>query len=59
MIYKWQSPPRAKIRDGIEGLKDFPAVVAVLTLSPTDHEGIPANWTALVEVKGGKFTIAK
>lgn len=50
---------RGKIRDGLESLKNFPAVVAVLSLSPTDHEGIPANWTALVEVRGGKFSLAK
>ncbi|MDP2660249.1 MAG: ABC transporter substrate-binding protein [Dehalococcoidia bacterium] len=50
---------RAKIRDGIEGLKDFPAVVSSLTLSPSDHEGMPAGWSALVQVNGGKFSIAK
>lgn len=50
---------RAKIRDGIEGLKNYPAVVSSLTMSPTDHEGMPAGWSALVEVRGGKFSIAK
>lgn len=50
---------RAKIRDGIEGLKNFPAVVSILNVSPTDHEGMPPNWMALVQVKGGKFSLAK
>lgn len=48
---------RAKIRDGIEGLKGFPAVVSPLSLSPSDHEGMPSGWSALVEVQGGKFNI--
>lgn len=50
---------RAKIRDGIEGLTNFPAVVSSLTLSPSDHEGMPTGWSALVQVNGGKFSIAK
>lgn len=50
---------RAKIRDGIEGLKNFPASTSVLNLSPTDHEGFPPNWMVLVEIKGGKFGLAK
>lgn len=50
---------RAKIRDGIEGLTNFPAVVSSLTLSPTDHEGMPSGWSALVEVRGGKFSIVR
>ena len=50
---------RAKVRDAVEGLKNFPAVVSLLTLSPTDHEGMPPNWMALVQVNNGKFSIAK
>lgn len=50
---------RAKIRDGIEGLKNYAAVVSILNLSPTDHEGMPPGWSALVSVKDGKFSIAK
>ena len=50
---------RAKIRDGIESLKNFPAVVSPLNMSPTDHEGMPSGWSAFVEVRGGKFSIAK
>lgn len=50
---------RAKIRDGIEGLRNYTAVVSSLSLSPTDHEGMPAGWSALVEVRGGKFIMLK
>jgi branched-chain amino acid transport system substrate-binding protein len=50
---------RAKIRDAVEGLKNFPAVVSILNLSPTDHEGMPPGWAALVELRGGKFYMVK
>ncbi len=50
---------RAKVRDGIESLKGFPAVVGVLTLSPQDHEGLPAGWSAMAELRGGKFSLFK
>jgi len=50
---------RAKIRDGIEGLKNYAAVVSILNLSPTDHEGMPPGWSAMVGVKDGKFFLVK
>jgi branched-chain amino acid transport system substrate-binding protein len=50
---------RAKVRDAIEGIKNFPAVIAPLTFSPTDHEGIPTGFMVVAKLEGGKFTLLK
>lgn len=50
---------QAKLRDAIEGLKNFATVTAVISMSPTDHQGFPPNWMVSVELQGGKFKLLK
>lgn len=50
---------KAKIRAGIEGLKDFVGVTAIYSYSPTDHFGAQASSVVLLTVKDAKFTLAK
>ncbi len=47
---------RAKIRDALEAIKDYPGVTGTFTMSPDDHMGlIHGDSFELVEVRGGKF----
>jgi len=49
---------RAKIRDAIEGLKNYVGVTAVYSYSPDDHFGAQANSVVMLTVKDGKFALA-
>ena len=49
-----------KIRDGIERIKDFPAVYGrVFSLGKTDHRGVHKGACLMIRVKEGKFVIGK
>jgi branched-chain amino acid transport system substrate-binding protein len=48
----------AKIRDAIEGTKDYVGVTAVYAYAPTDHYGTKPESVVMLTVKGGKFTLA-
>jgi len=48
----------AKIRDAIEGTKDYVGVTAVYTYGPTDHFGTRPESVVMLTVKDGKFTLA-
>ncbi len=49
-----------KIRNAIEKIKDFPAVYGTTyTFSKDDHRGLTKDACAMVQVKGGKFVMAK
>lgn len=50
---------RTKVRDAMEGIKNLATVVAPLTFSATDHEGIPTGFMVLAELRGKKFTLLK
>jgi branched-chain amino acid transport system substrate-binding protein len=49
---------RAKIRDAIEGLKNYVGVTAVYSYSPDDHFGAQASSVVMLTVKDGKFALA-
>jgi branched-chain amino acid transport system substrate-binding protein len=49
----------AKVRDAIEGTKDYVATVGVITMSPTDHLGIDLSAFRMIEVKDGKWTLVE
>lgn len=53
------SDARAKVRDGIESLSNFPGLNSVYKMGPTDHMGYPPDALALVEIRGGKFSLWK
>ena len=49
-----------KIRNAIEKIKDFPAVYGTTyTFSKDDHRGLTKDACVMVQVKGGKFVMAK
>jgi branched-chain amino acid transport system substrate-binding protein len=49
-----------KIRDGIERIKDFPAVYGrTFSLSKTDHRGVHKDACLMIGVKEGRFVIGK
>lgn len=50
---------RAKIRDAIEGMKDFIGISGVFNLSDQDHNGLDTRAVIMVEIKDGKWTIAQ
>jgi branched-chain amino acid transport system substrate-binding protein len=48
---------RAALRDGIEGLKNFPLDHGVATMTPTDHNGFDTNARLMVQIVGGAWKI--
>ena len=48
---------RAKVRDAIEGLSNFPGVGGMFTFSPQDHNGLTIDSFAMLTVKDGKFVL--
>jgi branched-chain amino acid transport system substrate-binding protein len=48
---------RAKVRDAVEGLKDFPGVGGMFSFSPQDHNGLSIDSFAMMTVKDGKFIL--
>jgi len=50
---------RAKIRDAIEGMKEFVGISGVFNFSDQDHNGLDTRAVTLVEIKDGKWTLAK
>ncbi len=49
-----------KLRDAMETIGNFPAVYGgTYTFSKEDHRGIKKNGCVMVQVKGGKFVMAK
>ena len=46
---------RAKVRDAVEGLKNFPGVGGIFTFTPQDHNGLAIDSFAMLTVKDGKF----
>jgi amino acid/amide ABC transporter substrate-binding protein, HAAT family (TC 3.A.1.4.-) len=44
------------IKKALESIRDFPAVTGVINYSPQSH--IPQKGVTVIEVKGGKFTLA-
>lgn len=48
---------RARVRDAVEGLKNFPGVGGVFSFSPEDHNGLDIDSFAMMTVKDGKFIL--
>nr|WP_321465194.1 ABC transporter substrate-binding protein [uncultured Desulfobulbus sp.] len=48
---------RAKVRDAVEGLKDFAGVGGMFTFSPQDHNGLTIDSFAMMTVKDGSFIL--
>jgi branched-chain amino acid transport system substrate-binding protein len=48
---------KQKIRDHIEGVKDFVGVSGVFSMTPQDHSGLTKEALVLTTVKGGQFQL--
>lgn len=48
-----------KLREAIEQTQGYVGISGIYTLSPEDHNGLGVDSMVMVEVKGGKFTLAK
>jgi branched-chain amino acid transport system substrate-binding protein len=48
-----------KLRDAIEQTKGYVGVSGVYNLTPEDHNGLDVDSMIIVEVKDGKFVMAK
>jgi branched-chain amino acid transport system substrate-binding protein len=48
---------RAKVRDAVEGLKNFAGVGGMFTFSPEDHNGLTIDSFTMLTVKDGKFVL--
>jgi len=46
---------RAKVRDAVEGLKNFTGVGGIFSFTPQDHNGLDIDSFAMLTVKDGKF----
>lgn len=50
---------REKLRDGVEGLKDWPAVSGIYAYSPDDHLGLVSGSAAVQTITDGAFALPK
>lgn len=48
-----------KLREAIEQTKGYVGISGIYNLSPEDHNGLGVDSMVMVEVKGGRFTLAK
>jgi branched-chain amino acid transport system substrate-binding protein len=48
-------PDRAKIRDALEGITDFPGISGVFNLSVEDHNGLGEDSMVMIEIRDGKW----
>lgn len=52
-------PDRTKIRNHIEKTKNFVGIDGVFNFSPKDHMGLTKDAFAMIQIKNGKWTLAK
>jgi len=50
---------KAKIRDGLEGIKNYVGVSGVFNMSPDDHNGLNPDAFVIVKIEGGEFKLVK
>jgi branched-chain amino acid transport system substrate-binding protein len=50
-------PDRAKIRSGIEGIKNFVGISGIFNMSPDDHNGLTPAAFVMVQVHDGGFKL--
>ena len=48
---------RAKLRDAIEALKNWPAVSGIYSYSPTDHMGMQDGSAVIQTISNGAFAL--
>ena len=48
---------QAKIRDALEGIKNFAGVSGVFNMSPEDHNGLTPDAFVMVKIHDGNFTL--
>ncbi len=58
-IEKTKSVDKAKIRDEIEQIKDFPGTAGMFNMSATDHMGLALSSFKMVEVVNGNWKIVE
>ncbi|MFG1346221.1 ABC transporter substrate-binding protein [Xanthobacter autotrophicus DSM 431] len=56
-IEKAKSADPKKIRDALEGTKDYVGVTGIYTLSPTDHLGLGTDSFRMLEIRNGDWTL--
>ena len=49
---------KAKLRDTIEKISDWPGVSGVFTMTPEDHSGLTKEALVMVEIKNGTWSVA-
>jgi len=52
-------PDKAKIRVGLEGIKNYEGVSGVFNMSPDDHNGLTPAAFVMVKIEGGEFKLIK
>lgn len=50
---------KAKIAENIEKMKNFVGITGVFNMSPEDHNGLDENAFVMIEIKDGKWALAK
>jgi branched-chain amino acid transport system substrate-binding protein len=53
------SADKAKVRDAIEGTSGYVGLLGVYNMTPADHNGLRLDSLRILEVRGGRFTLAK
>jgi branched-chain amino acid transport system substrate-binding protein len=48
---------KAKIRDAIEGTKDYVGVSGIFNMTPEDHNGLTPEAFVMVKIAGGEFKL--
>ncbi len=48
---------KSKIRDALEGIKDYQGVSGVFNMSPDDHNGLTPEAFVMVKIEGGDFKL--
>ncbi len=56
---KKAGPDKAKIRDALEKTQNFIGISGVFNMSPTNHNGLDLDSMVMVEIKDGKWVLAK
>ncbi len=50
---------KAKVRDAIEATTGYVGLLGVYNITPADHNGLRLDSLRMLEVRGGRFTLAK
>ena len=53
------SPDREKLRDGLEGITNFPGASGIFNMSASDHNGLSMDSIVMLTVKDGEFDLLK